>query len=343
MPEAPRHIGVMLVNTGTPDDLTPEAVRAYLAKFLSDPRIVRVPPVIWQPILHGIVLRTRPKRTIPRYAKVWTDEGALYTLISRKQERALEQALRANGYEHAVVRIAQRYGTPSIGAALDELLAETIDDLVVIPLYPQSAFSQMETVRDEFKREWARRAGAAAVHFVESYGDNEHYHAAVADSLAAALAKLPEPAPGQSPFHVVFSFHSIPVADMDDGDDYPAQVDRSIAAIVERAGLTPDQWTLAFSSRFDNRKWLSPFIRPTLAELAQRNYRTLVVICPGFATDCIESIVEIGDDGRQAYLEAAERAHPDAPHEYVYIEALNATPAAIELYTDVVARALASA
>ena len=292
-------VGILLVNTGTPDEPTPMAVRRYLAQFLADPRVVDLPRWLWRPILHGIVLRVRPRRSADRYRRIWTATGSplltetldLAEAVGRRLDREIPGTL---------VRAAMRYGSPPIPTALAALQAAGAARVVVLPLFPQTADATTGSVLV------ATRAAAAALDpplpltELGGYHDDPGYLDALAAAVRAGWARSGPPG------HTVVSFHGIPCRH-DRRDGYAAQCRQTAEALAERLGLTPDEWTLTFQSRFGPGAWLGPATRDVLAELGERQRAGLGsagridLLTPGFAVDCLETVDELGTEAREHF------------------------------------------
>lgn len=286
----------MLVNLGTPVAPTPEAVRAYLAEFLSDPRVVELPRWLWLPVLHGLVLRRRPAQSAAKYAKIWTPEGSPLAVHTARQARLLREAT------GLAVEYAMRYGEPTVASALRNLPGK----VRVVPLYPQYARSTTESVRDVI---------AGDVEFVEQFHDHPAYIAA----LAALVTELPDV--------LVMSFHGLPQRAVDRGDPYREQCLRTARLLASALGLDESRYRVTFQSRFGPAKWLQPYTAAVLAELGAARTERVHVLCPGFVSDCLETLEEIAIEGRDVFLAAGGgefRALPCLNESPRWIEALAA-------------------
>ena len=273
------------MNLGTPAAPTPQAVRRYLAEFLSDPRVVRLPRLVWLPILHGAVLRTRPQKSAEKYAAIWTPEGSPLDVNTRRQAESLRRTL-----PEAKVEYAMRYGEPSIRSALQRLPR---DDLIVVPLYPQYSESTTASVAD------ALPGGVAMVR-------DFHDHPAYIAALAAAVRRHWEQH-GRGPL-LVLSFHGVPKRG---GEAYEAQC-RVTARLLEEA-LRCEGMMVTFQSRFGYARWLEPYTEPTLVALAAAGKKRVDVFCPGFVADCLETLEEIDIAARHAFLAAGGTAFYRVP------------------------------
>jgi len=301
---------VLLVNLGTPAAPTPSALRRYLKEFLSDRRVVDLPRLLWWPILNGIVLATRPKRSAAKYARIWTPEGSPLRVHTEKQATLLRGYLGQRGHKDIAVAWAMRYGRPSVGSALDQLKKDGARRIVVLPLYPQYAGSSTASAYDAVDA-WRRR-NPAGPEFVDikDYHDRPAYIAPLAQSLRdhwhgrARADKL------------VMSFHGIPRRAVDKGDPYADQCRRTAQLLAAELDLPDDAWLVTFQSRFGAAKWLQPYTQPTLEELARQGVGSVDVVCPGFAGDCLETLEEIGMECRDAYVAAGGK-------EFRYVPCLN--------------------
>jgi ferrochelatase len=303
----PARIGVLLVNLGTPDAPTAKAVKRYLAEFLADPRVVEIPRPIWLAILHGIILQVRPRRSAAKYASIWSAEGSPLRVHTERQAQLLSQAL-----AHPRLRLAwaMRYGNPSIPAALDQLHAEGCSRILILPLYPQYAASTTATAFDVAGRWMAQRRNAPALRMVRNFHDDPGYIAALA---ARVREHWQQHGRGE---RLVMSFHGLPRYTLDKGDPYFCECHKTGRLLAEALGLGKDQWLLTFQSRFGRARWLEPYTEPTLERLAGEGLRSVDVVCPGFVSDCLETLEEIAMECRHAFVAAGgERFH--------YIDCLN--------------------
>jgi len=301
--------GVLLVNLGTPDAPTPEAVRRYLAEFLWDPRVVDVFRPLWWLILNGIVLRTRPAKSAALYAKVWTDEGSPLMVHSRQQRAALEAALRNAAGRPVPVALGMRYGTPSLADGLAELEAAGCDRAVVLPLFPQYSISTTASVEAKVS-DLTATGGLPAVAILD-YHAHPGYIAALAQSVREAWDAG---GPGD---RLLISFHGTPVRYRDKkGDPYFGQCQATARLLAEALGLPADKWRMAFQSRFGREPWLQPYTDEVLKEWATSGIGKVDVICPGFPADCLETLEEIATTYKAQFLAAGGSG-------FRYVPALN--------------------
>ena len=274
--------GILLVNLGTPAAPTPAAVRRYLAQFLADPRVVELPRWLWLPILHGIVLRTRPAKSAKKYASVWTPEGSPLAVHTKRQALLLGKILAERNIK---VAHAMRYGQPSIADGLKSLSG---CEIVVLPLYPQYSRSTAESVRDVL---------GPNVKMIENFHDHPAYIAAL-----AALVQRHWTAHGKA--KLVMSFHGLPQRSVDRGDPYQKQCIATAKILAGVLRLAPADYLVTFQSRFGAAKWLQPYTEPVLVALARGGATRVDVVCPGFVSDCLETLEEIAMEARHAFLDA---------------------------------------
>lgn len=312
---------LLLVNLGSPDHPTAAATRRYLAEFLSDPRVVEIPKAVWWLVLHGIILNTRPAKSAAKYATVWTPEGSpLVTGTSRLATR-LQESLTAQGHD-VVVKMAMRYGNPGIGKALDELRAEGATRVLVLPLYPQYAAATTASVWDGVARWSAQARQLPEFRFVNRYGDDPTLIKALADSVHRHWA-----AHGRAD-KLVMSFHGLPERSLHLGDPYHCECHKAARLLAEVLCLPKDAWQVTFQSRFGKAQWLRPYTEPTLKELAASGVKSVDVICPGFAVDCLETLEEIAQEASEAFLEAGGQS-------FRYIPCLNDDELAVQALTGI--------
>jgi ferrochelatase len=287
---------LLAVNLGTPDAPTAPAVRRYLAEFLGDPRVVSIPPLLWKPLLHGLILPLRGPRSAANYAKVWMEDGSPLLVYTRRLAAALQDCL-----PQWKVLPAMRYGTPALRQVLRDLRAEGVRRLVVLPLYPQYSTTTTASVADLV----AEETQGMDVILIEDYSRDAGWVAAVAASIARYRHQHGAGA------HLLFSFHGLPQRVADAGDPYPQRCQDSATAIAEALGLAPEQWSLSYQSRFGRERWLEPATVDALDRLAAAGVRQVDVVCPGFAVDCLETLEEVAlglaehfqaKGGRLAYI-----------------------------------------
>jgi len=318
----PRRIGVLLINLGTPDSPEPKAVRRYLAEFLSDRRVIELPPALWQPILRGVVLRTRPKRSAHAYAQVWGEAGSPLAAITAAQAAALADAFGPG----VTVDWAMRYGRPAIGERLDSLTAAGCDRILLAPLYPQYCAATTATANDKAFAALATMRWQPAVRTLPPYYDDPAYIDALKASVEAGLAAL-----DFEPQAIVASFHGMPQRTLELGDPYHCHCQKTARLLGESLGR---ELTIAFQSRFGRAKWLEPATDATLAALPGKGVERVAVVAPGFAADCLETLEELAIRGREAFLAAGGT-------DFAYLPCLNASPVGITMLRMILSRELA--
>jgi ferrochelatase len=314
---------ILLCNLGTPDAPTAPALRRYLAEFLGDHRVVEIPRLVWLPILHGIILRTRPAKSAAKYASIWTPEGSPLAVWTTRQAQLLQGCLGERGHR-VIVREAMRYGNPAIPTVLDGLKAEGIERVLVLPLYPQYSGTTTASVFDAVHG-WSQRVRTLPeLRFVNRFHDHGGYVEALADSVRRHWQ-----AEGR-PEHLVLSFHGVPKRTLLLGDPYHCECLKTARLVAERLELPREAWTATFQSRFGRAEWLQPYTEPTLIELARRGVKRVDVMCPGFTSDCLETLEEIAQEARDAFLAAGGAA-------FRYIPCLNDRPTWVEALADLAA------
>jgi ferrochelatase len=315
--QAPR-TAILLCNLGTPDAPTAPALRRYLAEFLGDHRVVEIPKPIWWLILHGIILRVRPAKSAAKYASIWTPEGSPLKVWTEKQAQGLQDWLTRQGH-HVTVRYAMRYGNPSIAAQLDALKAEGATRVLVLPAYPQYSGTTTASVFDAVYG-WAEKVRSLPeLRFVNRYHDDAGYIAALSARIRAHWQQH-----GQAE-RLVMSFHGVPERTLHLGDPYHCECHKTARLLAEQLGLRKDQYQLTFQSRFGKAKWLEPYTEPTLIALAQAGVKRVDVVCPGFTSDCLETLEEIAQEAREAFLHAGGQ-------DFHYIPCLNDSPEWIDAF-----------
>ncbi len=318
---------ILLVNLGSPDAPTPAALRPYLAEFLWDRRVVDLPRLPWWLILHGIILTTRPKKSAAKYAQIWTKEGSPLKVHTEKQAKLLNGLFFTRNQRDIHVTWAMRYGTPAIATQLDELVAQGKTNIRVIPLYPQYAISTTASVHDAVQN-WQKQRGnhhAVDIHCTPSFPEHPGYIAA----LAATVRKHWETQGRVLPPDrmLIMSFHGIPKRSVERGDLYAQECEKTAHQLAKALGLREDQWQLTYQSRFGRAEWLQPYTQSTLEQYARQGRQTIDVICPGFVSDCLETLEEIAMENKAAFLKEGGK-------EFHYIPCLNENPDWIEVLAD---------
>lgn len=311
--------GILLANLGTPDAPTPGAVKRYLRQFLSDKRVVDTSRLLWWPLLRGVILPIRSPRVAKLYQSVWMEEGSPLMVYSRRQQQALAARL-----PDTPVALGMSYGSPSLASAVDDLLAQGVEHIVVLPLYPQYSCSTVAAVWDELARILAKKRAIPGISFIRDYAEHPDYIHALAASVRASFAVHGEPD------LLLLSYHGIPQRYANQGDDYPQHCRDTTRELVSALGLPPERVMMTFQSRFGREPWLTPYTDETLKMLGEKGTKHIQVLCPGFAADCLETLEEIAVQNREIFLEAGGK-------QYEYIPALNADAAHIEMMVNLTA------
>ena len=315
-------IGVLLMNLGTPDAPEPGAVRIYLREFLSDPRVVEIPYLVWQPILRGVILRTRPKKSAHAYSQVWSEEGSPLAAITRSQARALEGAF---GKE-VIVDYAMRYGRPAIAERIDALKRQGCERILLAPLYPQYCAATTATANDAAFRHLATMRWQPAVRTLPPYHDAPLYIEALRDRLEAGLAAL-----DFEPQAIFASFHGMPQRTLELGDPYHCHCRKTARLLSEASGR---ELTVTFQSRFGRAKWLEPATDVTLAAMPSQGVKRVAILAPGFSADCLETLEELAIRGRETFMEAGGT-------DFAYLPCLNDSEPGTVMLRALIARELA--
>lgn len=316
---APR-VGVLLINLGTPDAPDAKSVRRYLAEFLSDPRVVEIPRLVWQPILHGVILTTRPKKSAHAYQQVWTPEGSPLAVHTRATAQALQQAM-----PHVLVDWAMRYGNPAIAERLAAMKRQGCDRILLAPLYPQYSGATTATANDAAFAALAAMRWQPAVRTLPPYHDDPAYIAALKASIDAHVAAL-----DFVPDALLASFHGMPERTLHLGDPYHCQSVKTVRLLREALRLPVH---MSFQSRFGRAKWLEPETEATLAKLVKEGVRNIAVVTPGFSADCLETLEEIALRAKEVFLS-------QGGENFAYLPCLNASAEAITLYQRLMSREL---
>ncbi|MCW3837154.1 ferrochelatase [Sphingomonas canadensis] len=317
---APPRVGVLLVNLGTPDAPEPGAVRRYLAEFLSDRRVVEIPPLLWKPILHGVILRTRPRKSAHAYSQVWTEQGSPLAAITRAQA----EALAGSWGDRVIVDHAMRYGRPAIADRIAALVEAGCDRILFAPLYPQYCAATTATANDIAFATLAGMRRQPALRTLPPYHDDPAYIAALAASVREGLARLEF-----APDVLLASFHGMPERTLALGDPYHCHCLKTARLLGEALGRPVE---VAFQSRFGRAKWLEPATETVLARLGGEG-RGVAIFSPGFAADCLETLEEIEIRGRETFRAAGGR-------DFAYLPCLNAGETGIEMLRTIIGREL---
>jgi ferrochelatase len=319
MPEP--KVGVLLINLGTPDAPEARAVRRYLAEFLSDPRVIEIHPLAWKPILHGLVLRTRPKKSAEAYNQIWTNEGSPLRAIAHRQAEALRARL-----PNVSIHYAMRYGNPGIAAAIDKMMSEGCTRILTAPLYPQYCAATTATANDAVFGALARMRWQPALRTLPPYYDDDLYIDALSRNLTRQLGALEF-----QPERLLLSFHGMPVRTLERGDPYHCHCRKTARLLGEALGREVD---IAFQSKFGRAKWLEPATDATLATYPKQGIKRVAVAAPGFSADCIETLEELGIRGKKAFLDAGG-AH------FALLDCLNDSTESIDMLVALITRELA--
>ena len=300
---------VVLCNLGTPDAPTTEALRRYLAEFLSDRRVVEIPRLLWWLILHGVILRVRPAKSAAKYASIWSPEGSPLKVWTDKQAKMLSGYLGERGHR-VTVRYAMRYGSPSIASVMDELKAQGVSRVLVLPAYPQYSGPTTASVCDAVYQ-WALNVrNVPEIRFVNRYHDDPGYIEALARKVQSHWTVHGRPD------RLILTFHGVPKRTLLLGDPYHCECLKTARLLTQRLDLQAGQVVVTFQSRFGKAEWLQPYTEPTLVALAGQGVGRVDVMCPGFTSDCLETLEEIDQEAREAFLHAGGK-------EFHYIPCLN--------------------
>ena len=311
-PDGHGRTAVLLINLGTPDEPKAPAVRRYLREFLSDPRVVEIPRLLWWPVLNGIILSVRPKQSAEKYAAIWTPEGSPLKVHTERQVKLLRGFLGQSG--HALhVDYAMRYGQPSIPATLSRLKAAGFTRILLLPLYPQYSSSTTATAFDRAFAWAGSLRNQPELRTVRSFPDNPDYIEALAASVRQHWMTNGQP---DASYRLVMSFHGIPRRSVEQGDPYGDECQATGRLLAQALNLGEDSYSICFQSRFGPAEWLQPYTAATLEKFGQQGVRRVDVICPGFPADCLETLEEIAMEGKSTFLAAGGK-------EFFYIPCLN--------------------
>jgi len=322
----PAKTAVLFCNLGTPEAPTAPALRRYLGQFLADPRVVEIPKFIWMIILHGFILRIRPAKSAEKYATIWTPGGSPLKVWTERQAQLLEQLLQARGH-HVQVPYAMRYGQPSVEKRLDEFKAAGVTRVLVLPAYPQYSGATTASVFD-MVFEWGGK-----VRTLPEFRMVNHYHDQPQHIEALKQTVLAHWAEHGKPEKLVMSFHGMPERTLHLGDPYHCECHKTGRLLGEALGLSRDEYEVTFQSRFGKAKWIEPYTEPTLIALAEKGIRTMDVACPGFTSDCLETLEEINMEARETYLHAGGE-------KFAYIDCLNDSQPWVSALADLAQRHL---
>jgi len=314
-------VGVLITNLGTPDAPKKTELKAYLREFLSDPRVVEVPRLIWWMVLNFVILNIRPKRSAHAYSTVWTERGSPLLFHTQDQADALREKLKKKYGDSIIVDFAMRYGSPSIDSVVSNMLEKGVRKLVVLPLYPQYCASTTASTFDAIAASFAKKRLIPELRFINHYHDYSPYIEAVANKIRQHWEVN-----GRAD-KIIFTYHGIPKRYLTNGDPYHCECYKTSRLLAENLCLTKDDYLVTFQSRFGREEWLQPYTDKTLMALPAKGIKSVQLVCPGFSADCLETIEEIGIENRDYFIEAGGER-------YEYIEALNADVSHIEMMSE---------
>ncbi len=315
--------GILLTNLGTPDAPTKEAVRKYLGEFLWDRRVVKIPRPIWWLILNGIILTTRPAKSAEAYKTVWTDAGSPLLVNSQLQQLAIQERLNELCTAPANIALGMRYGNPSIESAIKQLKDANVQNLLILPMYPQHSSATTASSFDAVANSMKKSEWVPNIRFVSSYHDHPAYINALVKQISNFWSK------NGKPKKLLFSFHGMPAKTLDDGDPYHCHCHKTARLVAEALELQTDEWIIAFQSRFGKAEWLKPYANKILTELGKSGLESIDVVCPGFSADCLETLEEMAVENKE-YFQSAGGG------DYRYIPALNAEEVHIQALVEMI-------
>ncbi len=318
-------IGVLLANSGTPDSPSVRDVRRFLAAFLSDPRVIELPRALWLPLLHGVILNTRPRRSARKYAKIWTPEGSPLAVLSGELRERLMSTLAERVLAPFTLELGMLYSRPTIADALARLRAAGAQRILVVPLFPQYCGASTGSVYDQVGAELARWRWLPELRFIAEYHDDPGY----IEALRASVAQHWQ-ARGRTR-HLLISFHGVPERYFHQGDPYFCKCQKTARLLADELMLAEHEWSVSFQSRVGPVKWLQPYTSEVLAQLPGRGIDEVTVVCPGFALDCLETLEEIDIENRRLFLASGGRR-------FEYVPALNAAASHARFLADLIAR-----
>lgn len=316
-------IGVLITNLGTPQAPTKAALRPYLKEFLSDPRVVEFPRLLWKLVLNGVILNVRPARSAESYKTVWTEQGSPLYFHTVNQKERLAETLKAEFGDKLVVEMAMRYGQPAIADVIDKMMQQGVRKLLVFPLYPQYSATTTGSTFDAIAKDFMQRRWLPDFRFINHYHDDERYIDALVDSVKTYQAEH------GTADKLLFSYHGIPLRYLKNGDPYHCECHKTTRLVAEKLGLEKDQYMTTFQSRFGREAWLQPYMDETLKSLPSQGVKSVQVICPGFSADCLETIEEIGEENREYFMQAGGE-------NYQYIPCLNSSEQHIQALTAII-------
>lgn len=313
-------LGVLLVNLGTPQAPKRGALKTYLKEFLSDPRVVEVPRLIWYFVLNGVILPIRSGRSAKAYEGVWTEDGSPLLVNCNKITEKVKTQFNESDVE---VELAMRYGQPAVEGKIEKLLSKGVTKLLVLPLYPQYSATTTGSTFDAIAQSFTQRRWFPELRFVNQYHDNDKYISALAEKIERHWQEH-----GRAD-KLIFSYHGIPKRYWDNGDPYPCHCFKTSRLLAEKLGLEKDDVMTCFQSRFGREEWVQPYLDKTLEKLPEQGVKSVQVVCPGFSADCLETIEEIAEENRDYFLEAGGE-------KFEYIECLNEDDNHIEALVEII-------
>lgn len=319
--------GILLINLGTPEAPTAQALRPYLKQFLSDSRVIEIPRLAWWFILNGIILNIRPKKSAEKYASIWTKDGSPLFTHTRAQTKLVKGLLGEMGFDNIVVEFAMRYGSPSVDSTILAMRAQGVEKLLVVPLYPQYAASSSATAMDDVFRTLTKLRNMPEVRTIRHFHDDPGYITALADRVQQHWRQHGRPD------KLVMSFHGVPRFTLDKGDPYHCECQKTGRLLAEALGLAPQQYIICFQSRFGRAEWIQPYTSSVLTQLGKDKVKTIDLICPGFVADCLETLEEIAMEGKETFL-------TNGGGEFRYIPCLNESPKWIDALSQLISKNL---
>lgn len=318
-----RSVGILLVNLGSPAEASVPAVRRFLAEFLGDPRVVNLPRALWWLILHAFILPFRPQKSVRAYQKIWTSQGSPLVVNTRELTERLKTRL--TGAQNLTIDYAMRYGKPSLASRLLAFKEQSIQQIFIVPLYPQYSSTTTASVYDSMVDAFNQWRHLPSFQFIGDYHSDSRYIQAVADSIRASWQDH-----GQSQV-LIMSFHGLPKQLTDWGDPYFYQCHNTAKLIADNLALSENQWRIVFQSRFGKAEWLKPYCVEVLAQLPKQGIESVDIVCPGFAVDCLETLEEIAIENKSVFIEAGGKS-------YRYIPSLNDSHDHAEVIIEVLAQ-----
>ena len=319
---SPDTTGILLTNLGTPDEPTAKAVKPYLREFLSDPRVIEIPKLLWQIILRGIILQIRPRRSAKIYSTVWTNEGSPLLAIAKKQLDLVRKNLKSS-HSNSVVELAMRYGNPSIESALLKLKQQKIRRLLVLPLYPQYCAATTASTFDKVTNILQKWRWIPELRFINQYFEEENYIMALSKSIEDFWKK------NGKPQKIIFSFHGIPKKYHTNGDPYHCFCLKTTRLVKQNLNLSDDEIMTTFQSRFGRAEWLQPYTSQTLMDLPKEGIKNVHIISPGFSADCLETLEELEEENKEYFIKSGGE-------KYKYIPCLNDHPSHISMMVNLI-------